>query len=51
VASRSDQDSPIEPPWKVWSPVSGPPTMRFEIAWVYSCPTTLMSKSPSTQGG
>jgi hypothetical protein len=33
----------MEPPWKVWSPVSGPPTMRLEMAWVYSWPITLMS--------
>ena len=50
IATRSDQDSPIAPAWNPESPAFGPPTIRFVIACVYSCPITLMSKSPSTQG-
>src|SRR3954469_1365021 len=51
MASRSDQLSPIAPPWLELMPLSGPAIIRLLIAWVYSCPITVMSKSPSTQGG
>src|SRR3712207_9585649 len=51
MASRSDQLSPIEGPCWPLRLASGPATIRLEMAWVYSCPITVMSKSPSTHGG
>nr|BFE71772.1 hypothetical protein GCM10020092_050730 [Actinoplanes digitatis] len=51
IAMRSDQLSPIAPPCDEVMPPSGPAIMRLLIAWVYSWPMTVMSKSPSTQGG
>src|SRR5829696_771705 len=51
IAMRSDQLSPIAPPWNDVMPVSGPAIIRLVIACVYSWPMTVMSKSPSTHGG
>ncbi len=43
MANRSEMLSPIAPAWAPLSPEFGPATMRFEMAWVYSCPITDMS--------
>src|SRR5262245_11242399 len=51
MAIRSDQLSPIAPPWNDEIPLSGPAIIRLEMACVYSCPITVASKSPSTHGG
>jgi hypothetical protein len=50
MAVRSDQLSPIAPACAPSRSPSGPATIRLEMAWVYSWPMTVMSKSPSTHG-
>ncbi len=43
TAVRSEYDSPMAPACGPVRLASGPPTMRLEIACVYSCPITDMS--------
>ena len=43
MANRSEVLSFMAPAWAPLHPAFGPPIIRPEIAWVYSCPITDMS--------